>query len=131
MAAQNEYTRSLLDPLPDRGTIRAGLDQLLMTGSVDVPTVRGARHFYTRRGGQQDQPVLLLREGADGTERTLLDPNAMSATGLVALVLLIVGLVRGLDVAIPGDVWIVYVILGAVCLLAGLFLWSKRSGTTA
>lgn len=51
--------------------------------------------------------------------------------GLVALVLLVIGLVRGLDVAIPGDVWIVYVALGAVCLLAGLLLWRKRSGTPA
>jgi prolyl oligopeptidase len=85
VAAQNEYTRSLLDPRPDRGTIRAWLDQMLSIGSVDVPTVRKEHHFYARRSGQQDQPVLLLREGADGPERTLLDPNALSATGLVAL----------------------------------------------
>ena len=55
------------------------LDQMLSIGSVDVPTVRKEHHFYARRSGQQDQPVLLLREGADG-ERTLLDPNALSAT---------------------------------------------------
>lgn len=50
---------------------------------------------------------------------------------LAALVLFVIGLVRGLDVAIPGDVWIVYAILGAICLLAGVFLWTKRSGTSA
>ena len=50
--------------------------------------------------------------------------------GIFALVLLVVGLVRGLDVAIPGDVWIVYAILGVVCLLGGLLLWRKRTGTS-
>jgi prolyl oligopeptidase len=85
VAAQNAHTRSVLDHLPRREAIRARLDQLLTTGSVGVPQVRGTRHFYTRRDGRQDQPVLRVREGVAGPERTLLDPNALSAGGLVSL----------------------------------------------
>ncbi|HVF13635.1 MAG TPA: hypothetical protein VM942_03490 [Acidimicrobiales bacterium] len=47
--------------------------------------------------------------------------------GVLAAVLLIIFAIRLLDVIIPGDVWIPYVILGAIFLAAGLFLWSKRS----
>jgi len=51
---------------------------------------------------------------------------------LAALVLLIVAVVRFLDIWIPGDVWIPYLILGLVFAIGGALLWRKRaSGTTA
>ncbi len=84
-AAQNAYTRAVLEALPDRAAIRARLDELLTAGSVSAPTVRGDRFFYTRRDGRQDQPVLVLRAGVEGAERVLVDPNALSARGVVAL----------------------------------------------
>ncbi len=83
--AQNAYARALLDPLPQRQAIHDRLDLLLTAGAVSAPAVRGNRFFYTRRDGRQDQPVLVLREGADGSERTLVDPNALSSRGVVAL----------------------------------------------
>jgi hypothetical protein len=45
--------------------------------------------------------------------------------GTVALVLFCVLLVRVLDTYIPGEVWIVYLGLGAVFTIAGLVLWRK------
>ena len=45
---------------------------------------------------------------------------------LVALPLLLVGLTRMLDWAIPGDVAYVYFIIGGVLCLIGLLLWNKR-----
>jgi prolyl oligopeptidase len=83
--AQNAFTRSVLDPLPQRSAIHARLDLLLTTGSVSTPEVRGARHFYERRDGRQNQPVLVVRDGLDGPERPIVDPNALSAAGTVAL----------------------------------------------
>ena len=61
VAAQNAFTRSNLDALPERGAIHAALDRLLTTGSVSAPVLRGARAFYQRRSGRLDQPVLMLR----------------------------------------------------------------------
>ena len=48
--------------------------------------------------------------------------------GVAALVLLLAALVRALDVAIPGEVWSVHLLLGGIFTLAGLFLWTKRRG---
>lgn len=53
--------------------------------------------------------------------------------GLVALIvfslalpLLLIGLTRLLDYAIPGPIYRVYLTLGAVFTLLGLLLWSRR-----
>jgi prolyl oligopeptidase len=85
VAAQNAFTRSVLDGLPSRAAIHARLDMLLTTGSVGTPVVRGTRYFYERRGGRQDQPVLVQRDRDSATERIVVDPNALSARGIVAL----------------------------------------------
>jgi len=83
--AQNAATRSVLDAVPQRSAIRARLDELLSTGQVGTPQVRGERAFYQRRDARADQPILVVRDTPDGAERTLLDPNALSARGIVAL----------------------------------------------
>ncbi|GAC1317744.1 MAG: prolyl oligopeptidase family serine peptidase [Chloroflexota bacterium] len=82
--AQNAHTRAVLENLSFRGKIRERLDELLAAGWVGTPVLRGQRAFYSRRRGRLNQPQLMMRD-ADGSERTILDPNALSATGLVAL----------------------------------------------
>ena len=46
---------------------------------------RAERYFFTRNSGLQNQPVLYVQESLEGTPRTLLDPNASSADGTIAL----------------------------------------------
>ena len=79
------YTRSLLDPLPGRDRIHDRLAQLLAIGTIGTPQIAGPYFFYTRREGNQNQPVLLVREGLHGKDRSLVDANQMSADGTVAL----------------------------------------------
>jgi prolyl oligopeptidase len=79
------YTRSILDPLPGRDAIHERLSQLLSIGTMGTPQVAGPYFLYTRREGNQNQPVLLVREGLHGTDRPLVDANKMSADGTVAL----------------------------------------------
>jgi prolyl oligopeptidase len=79
------YTRSLLDPLPGRDQIHQRLTQLLSIGTIETPQLAGPFFFYTRREGTQNQPVLLVREGIHGKDRTLVDANQMAADGTVAL----------------------------------------------
>src|SRR5882724_6878928 len=79
------YTRSLLDPLPGRDRINARLSQLLTIGTVGAPQIGGKYYFYTRREGNQNQPVLYVREGLNGTDRVLIDVNKVSTDGTVAL----------------------------------------------
>lgn len=85
VAAQNAYTQATLEHAPNRQAIRARLDGLLTVGLVGTPSPYGQRFFYTRRDGRQNQPVLQVRDGQDGAERTLLDPNTLSERGLVSL----------------------------------------------
>ena len=79
------YTRSVLDPLPGRDKINARLSQLIPIGTVSSPQMGGKYYFYTRREGNQNQPVLYVRESLHGTDRVLVDVNKMSADATVAL----------------------------------------------
>jgi prolyl oligopeptidase len=83
------YTRSILDPLPGRDKINARLSQLLEIGTVGVPQLGGKYYFHTRREGNQNQPVLYMREGLNGAfnndDRVLLDVNQLAADGTIAL----------------------------------------------
>jgi prolyl oligopeptidase len=79
------YTRSILDPLPGRAQTHQRLTQLLSIGTIGTPQLGGNFYFYTRREGTQNQPVLFVREGINGKDRTLLDVNQLAADGTVAL----------------------------------------------
>jgi prolyl oligopeptidase len=79
------YTRSLLDPLPGRDRINARLSQLIPIGTVGAPQMGGKYYFYTRREGNQNQPVLYVRESLHGSDRALVDVNKMSTDATVAL----------------------------------------------
>jgi len=46
--------------------------------------------------------------------------------GTAALVLFIVGLVRFVNVYVPGGVWVAHLIVGLVFVGIGLWCWSKR-----
>ena len=47
--------------------------------------------------------------------------------GSMAGILALIALIRVLDVVLPREVWLPYVVLGAIFLVAGLFLWSKKT----
>ncbi|HEX3622466.1 MAG TPA: hypothetical protein VHT97_09135 [Acidimicrobiales bacterium] len=47
--------------------------------------------------------------------------------GSMAAVLALIAAVRILDILLPRGVWVAYVLLGAIFLAFGLFLWSKRT----
>jgi prolyl oligopeptidase len=88
--SQNDLLEQTLGRLPQRQAIHQRLSELLQIGHVSRPSVRRAadgtlRYFYTRRDGDQDQPVLLVRERVDGPDRVLLDPNTLSADRTTSL----------------------------------------------
>lgn len=79
------YTRGMLDRLAGRDAIHKRLTELLSIGSVTAPVIAGRHYFYTKREGMQNQPILYVREGLTGTDRVLVDANALAADGTVAL----------------------------------------------
>jgi prolyl oligopeptidase len=82
--AQNALTRSLLDT-PAREKLRGELQRLYDYPRTSAPVQRGGRYFFTRNSGLQNQPVLYVQESVTGAPRALLDPNALSADGTIAL----------------------------------------------
>jgi prolyl oligopeptidase len=82
--AQNAVTRAYLDAIPERAAIHSRLRELVDYERIVAITQRGGALFFTRNEGLQDQPVLFVRrEGEEA--RVLVDPNALSSEGIVAL----------------------------------------------
>lgn len=81
--AQDALARAWLDAQPGRVALGERLAELMRTGSVGTPVWRAGRAFYTRRGPEQDFPVLYVLE--DGQERVLLDVTALDPSGRTTL----------------------------------------------
>jgi prolyl oligopeptidase len=85
VAAQNAYTRSVLESIPGRDDLRRRVEQLLMIGRVASPRIGGNNYFYERRDGRQNQAVVYVRQGEQGKDRALIDVNALAPDGTIAL----------------------------------------------
>lgn len=85
MAAQDRTARAYLETLPARGAFHARLTTLFDHARLTAPLVRGGRYFFTRNTGLENQAVLIMREGVDGPDRVLINPNAWSSDGTTAL----------------------------------------------
>jgi prolyl oligopeptidase len=82
MKAQADYTRHYLDRLPMRQELAKRLTELFETG-VRVSTVlrRGDRYFYYKLAPGESDRKLYVREGLNGSERLLLDPERLAKGG--------------------------------------------------
>jgi prolyl oligopeptidase len=82
---QNEYTRSILDKVPGRDTLRKRLTALMRLDALTTPIERGGRYFLRRRAADQQQYLILMRNGLNGAERVLVDPHRLSADNTVSV----------------------------------------------
>lgn len=85
VAEQNAYSQRLLDAIPGRDKLRTRLEQLLSIGRIEAPEPAGNYYFYEKREGQQNQPIIYVREGLNGKDRALIDVNALAPDGTIAL----------------------------------------------
>lgn len=85
VAAQNQVSSAYLSALPGRDALAARMRELYRYDRIGLPTRAGARYFYTRNNGEQNQSVLYVREGLNGRQRQLIDPNAWSGDQATAL----------------------------------------------
>ena len=83
VAAQQRTTAAYLAGLPEREAFRRLLASTYDYERLGVPQKSGGRYFFTRKAGDQNQPVLVMRDGT-GAERVLLDPAGWSKDGTVA-----------------------------------------------
>lgn len=83
--AQNGTTNAYLQTLPGRDVFMARLTALFDHETVTAPNRRGERYFYTRNAGLENQAVLYVRDGVNGKERVVIDPNGWAEDGATAL----------------------------------------------
>lgn len=85
VAAQNALTDSVVDKFPERIVIRKRLTELWNYPRTGLPSKEANWYFYTRNDGLQNQSPLFVRDGLEGAERLLIDPNTLSKDGTVAV----------------------------------------------
>ncbi len=82
---QNELTFGYLRSLPHREEIERRLTELWDYERFGNVSKHGGRYFFTRNDGLQNQSVLYTMSSLDAEPTVLLDPNAWSADGTIAL----------------------------------------------
>lgn len=85
VAKQNEYTQFYLDQIPFRHFIRTQLNTLWDFEKLSPPQKKGKYYIYYKNKGLQNQSVLYIKEGINGTSRVLIDPNKLNEKGTSAL----------------------------------------------
>ena len=85
VAAENELTANYLKKIPARARIEKRLTELWNFERYSSFFKASGRYFYLRNDGLQNQNVLYTVNAVKGSGRMLLDPNALSKDGTVAL----------------------------------------------
>jgi len=75
LLAQHEYARSYLDAIPGRDRIRKRIREFLDVESYDSIQKVGQKYFFRKRLPGQEQFCIYLREGAEGKDQLLIDPD--------------------------------------------------------
>jgi prolyl oligopeptidase len=78
VAAQNNYSHSLLDALPFRPRAMRRLHEMLEYDSVGPPLKRGGYYFFMKRRAGEDQWCIYRRNGIHGRDELLVDPHPLS-----------------------------------------------------
>ncbi len=109
--AENKITFDFLKAIPAREVLKQRLTKLWDFEKFSAPFKEGKQYFYSRNSGLQNQSVLYTTSSLEGTPRVLLDPNTLSANGIVAISSLAVsddGKLLAYALADAGSDWITW-----------------------
>jgi prolyl oligopeptidase len=79
--AENKVTFGYLEKIPYRDALKARLSKLQNYARFGAPSRKGANYVFSKNDGLQNQSVIYIQKGLDGTPDVLLDPNKFSADG--------------------------------------------------
>jgi len=85
VAAENKISRAYLDALPMRDRVKQRITELANYAKQNPPRIVNGKYYYFANDGLQNQSVLYVKDGPDGTPSMVLDPNTLSTDGTVAL----------------------------------------------
>jgi len=83
--AQNQVTFDYLERIPYRAQLLKRLNTLYNYAKYSSPSRKGAYYFFSKNNGLQNQSVLYIQKGLNGTPDVLIDPNTWSADGTVRM----------------------------------------------
>lgn len=83
--AQRKVTDDYLSKLPYRAEISAGLKALANFEKPGIPFKKNGKYYYFHNTGLQNQSVLYRTDRLGDPGEVMLDPNALSSDGTVAL----------------------------------------------
>jgi prolyl oligopeptidase len=82
---QDALARGYLGKLPGRDAMAARFKELFYVENQGTPHHLGNRWFYPRRDAGREKFTIYWREGREGPEKVLLDPNTWSSDGSSSL----------------------------------------------
>ena len=85
VAAQNQITNAYLQSIPARAEMRQRIEKLWNYERYSLPERHGSIYLYSHNDGLQNQNVLYKADSLNAPRQLLLDPNALSEDGTVAL----------------------------------------------
>jgi prolyl oligopeptidase len=77
--AQAQYTKSQLGNQPGRTALAKRLAELVRIPTTDTGMVRGNRYFFLSKPAGKELPAIYMRNGLQGKDTLLLDPDSWSA----------------------------------------------------
>ena len=83
--AQNQVTFNYLEQIPYRAQLKQRLQELYNYPKYGIPGRSGDYYLWSKNDGLQNQSVLYVQKGLEGTPRVLIDPNQLSPDGTVRL----------------------------------------------
>ena len=83
--AENKVTFGYLEQIPYRAAVKKRLQALYNYPKYGMPHRTGEYYFYSKNDGLQNQAVIYIQKGLDGTPEVLIDPNKFSTDGTVKL----------------------------------------------
>ncbi len=86
--AENKTTFDYLAKIPYREKIKNRLTQIYNYERYGIPTRAGDYYFFTKNDGLQNQAVIYIQRGYEGTPEVFIDPNTMLKDGTAAVNLL-------------------------------------------
>jgi prolyl oligopeptidase len=78
---QNKVAFAYLEAIPYRQAVRTRLERLFNYTKYGAPFRKGEYYMFSKNDGLQNQSVLYIQRGLDGTPEVLIDPNRFSADG--------------------------------------------------
>ncbi|MBI1938713.1 MAG: S9 family peptidase [Ignavibacteriales bacterium] len=82
---ENKITNDYLSKIPFREKIKERLTELWNYERYSAPSKKGEYYIFYKNDGLQEQSVVYIQKGLNGTPEVLLDPNKLSEDGSVSL----------------------------------------------